>query len=188
MRGTRRGGTNLSQVHDPLIWCTWWLIVTWFSLFTKMKIISTIVILVLLTGFLGSASVKTRKGGRHSTAILELVSGMSMPGVLPHPHPGNHPEVVTLMHHHPASHHRLGDHHYPNNHHDLDHHHEEAAVIAAAGLHTDSHAAHHHQEHYEGGAYGCPLFGFACTIHCRSFGHHSSYCGGPHLGRCICTH
>nr|XP_054932160.1 uncharacterized protein LOC129387301 [Dermacentor andersoni] len=43
-----------------------WLL-TWFSLFTKMKIICTIVLLVFMTGILGWASVKARRRVRRST-------------------------------------------------------------------------------------------------------------------------
>uniref|UniRef100_A0A6G5A8F7 Putative defensin n=1 Tax=Rhipicephalus microplus TaxID=6941 RepID=A0A6G5A8F7_RHIMP len=48
------------------------------------------------------------------------------------------------------------------------------------------HTEHHQGVHYEAGAYGCPLLGVICKHHCVSIGHGSGYCGGPHLGRCIC--
>uniref|UniRef100_A0A131YSD1 Defensin n=1 Tax=Rhipicephalus appendiculatus TaxID=34631 RepID=A0A131YSD1_RHIAP len=85
------------------------------------------------------------------------------------------PCLIVALHH--AS---LHDHDVHSNGH-------EAAVIAgAAGISPHDHTAHHQGVHYEAGAYGCPLLGFICKHHCLSIGHGSGYCGGPHLGRCIC--
>ncbi|XP_049269163.1 uncharacterized protein LOC119386652 [Rhipicephalus sanguineus] len=64
--------------------------------------------------------------------------------------------------------------------------HEAAVLAGAAGISPHDHTEHHQGVHYEDGAYGCPLLGFICKHHCLSSGHGSGYCGGPHLGRCIC--
>ncbi|KAL1422472.1 hypothetical protein MTO96_022072 [Rhipicephalus appendiculatus] len=65
--------------------------------------------------------------------------------------------------------------------------HHEAAVIPTPVL-PGHHATHHHGPHYEGGAYGCPLFGVICKLRCDRAGHGKGYCDGPHRGRCMCPH
>ncbi|KAL1483525.1 hypothetical protein MTO96_012524 [Rhipicephalus appendiculatus] len=93
------------------------------------------------------------------------------------------PMLSALLHHHSGR--VIGTHDAII--HQLGHedHHRWAVIAGAAGI-TPHHTAHHQEVHYEAGAYGCPLLGFICKHHCLSIGHGSGYCGGPHLGRCIC--
>ncbi|KAL1422470.1 hypothetical protein MTO96_022070, partial [Rhipicephalus appendiculatus] len=123
-------------------------------------------------------------------ATLELAYGKPMLSALLHHHSGhvigNHDAIIHQLGHEDRDR-WVALHHASLHDHDVHGNGHEAAVIAgAAGVSPHDHTAHHQGVHYEAGAYGCPLLGFICKRHCLSIGHGSGYCGGPHLGRCIC--